>query len=91
MIQSFADDTTADIFRERSTRAARRMPRDLWRMAQRKLKMVDVAARVNDLESPPGNRPLRLARVLKTSAQFWMRLQADWDLRQAMTRADKAS
>ena len=23
---------------------------------------------------------LRLARVLKTSPQFWMRLQADWDL-----------
>lgn len=29
---------------------------------------------------------LRLARLLKTSAQFWMRLQADWDLHQAMTR-----
>jgi addiction module HigA family antidote len=23
---------------------------------------------------------LRLARLLKTSPQFWMRLQADWDL-----------
>ena len=29
---------------------------------------------------------LRLARLLKTSPQFWMRLQADWDLRQAMQR-----
>lgn len=56
MIQSFADDTTADLFRERNTRAARRIPKDLWRIAQRKLKMLDVAARVNDLESPPGNR-----------------------------------
>ncbi|MSO82645.1 MAG: addiction module antidote protein, HigA family [Acidobacteria bacterium] len=34
---------------------------------------------------------LRLARFLKTSPQFWMRLQADWDLHQAMTRAAKAS
>jgi addiction module HigA family antidote len=34
---------------------------------------------------------LRLARLLKTSPQFWMRLQADWDLHQAITRADKAS
>ena len=34
---------------------------------------------------------LRLARLLKTSAQFWMRLQADWDLHQAMTRAARAS
>ena len=30
---------------------------------------------------------LRLARLLKTSPQFWMRLQADWDLHEAMGRA----
>ena len=30
---------------------------------------------------------LRLARLLKTSPQFWMRLQADWDLHRAMQRA----
>jgi addiction module HigA family antidote len=30
---------------------------------------------------------LRLARLLKTSPQLWMRLQADWDLHQAMQRA----
>ena len=29
---------------------------------------------------------LRLARFLKTSAQLWMRLQADWDLHQAIQR-----
>ena len=35
---------------------------------------------------------LRLARFLKTSPQLWMRLQADWDLHQAMRReARKAS
>ena len=35
---------------------------------------------------------LRLARFLKTSPQLWMRLQADWDLHQAMQReARKAS
>ena len=34
---------------------------------------------------------LRLARLLKTSPQFWMRLQADWDLHQAVTRAATAS
>ena len=34
---------------------------------------------------------LRLARLLKTSPQFWMRLQADWDLHQAVPRAAKAS
>ena len=56
MIQSFADSTAADIFRERNTRDARRIPQALWRVVQRKLKMLDVAARVDDLESPPGNR-----------------------------------
>ena len=34
---------------------------------------------------------LRLAGLLKTSPQFWMRLQADWDLHQALERAGKAS
>jgi addiction module HigA family antidote len=187
MIRSFADETTADIFRERNTKAARQIPRDLWRVVQRKLKMLDVAAILDDLESPPGNRlkslkgemkgryslrvndqyrvtfrwenglpsksrsktitrdprwfgpavspgevlleeflkplglgqveaarqleislnrlneivlgkrgitadtALRLARLLKTSPQFWMRLQADWDLHQAIARASKAS
>lgn len=34
---------------------------------------------------------IRLTRLLKTSAQLWMRLQADWDLHQAIHRPRKAS
>lgn len=34
---------------------------------------------------------LRLARLFKTSPQFWMRLQADWDLHLAVERASMAS
>ena len=34
---------------------------------------------------------LRLGRLLKTSPQFWMRLQADWDLREAMKRQTRAA
>ena len=30
---------------------------------------------------------LRLSRMLSTSPQFWMRLQADWDLHVAVRRA----
>ncbi len=171
MIQSFRDDATADLFRERNTRAARRLPREIWRVVQRKLKLLDAAARLDDLAVPAGNRlellkgaqagrhsirvndryrvtfswekghaceglgpaiapgeilleeflkplgiaqldaarrldislnrlneivlgkrgitadtALRLARLLKTSPQLWMRLQADWDLHQAMQR-----
>ena len=60
MIQSFADETTADLFRERNTRDARRIPRELWRSAQRKLKAIDVAVRLEDLTTPSGNRLERL-------------------------------
>ena len=60
MIQSFRDDTTADLFRERNTRAARRVPRELWRVVQRKLKLLDGAARLDDLAIPAGNRLERL-------------------------------
>ena len=56
MIQSFADDTTADLFQDRNSRAARRIPRGLWRSVQRKLKILDTAARVDDLRIPAGNR-----------------------------------
>jgi proteic killer suppression protein len=56
VIQSFGDETTVDLFRERNTRAARRIPRELWRVAQRKLKAIDVAARLEDLTIPAGNR-----------------------------------
>ena len=35
---------------------------------------------------------LRFARLFKTSPQFWMRLQADWDLHLALlSKARKAS
>ena len=32
---------------------------------------------------------LRLGRFLKTSPQLWMRLQADWDLHQAVQRQSR--
>ena len=56
MIQSFADEASADLFRDRNTRSARRIPRQLWRGVQRKLKLVDVAVRLEDLAVPAGNR-----------------------------------
>ena len=56
MIQSFRDETTADLFRDRNTRSARRIPQALWRGTQRKLKLLDAAARLDDLMVPTGNR-----------------------------------
>jgi proteic killer suppression protein len=60
VIQSFSDATSADLFRERDTRAARKIPRELWRGVQRKLKMLDVAIVLDDLKVPAGNRLERL-------------------------------
>jgi proteic killer suppression protein len=56
VIQSFRDETAADLFCDRNTRAARRIPRDLWRVVQRKLKLLDAAGRLDDLLIPAGNR-----------------------------------
>jgi toxin HigB-1 len=56
VIQSFEDETSTDLFRNRNTRAARRIPRELWRGVQRKLKLIDAAARLDDLAIPAGNR-----------------------------------
>ena len=56
MIRSFADETSADLFRQRNTRAARRIPQQLWRVVHRKLKLIDAAGRLEDLVVPAGNR-----------------------------------
>ncbi len=32
------------------------MPTDIWRVVQRRLKAIDVAARLDDLKIPAGNR-----------------------------------
>ena len=56
MIQSFADATTADLWDERNSKAARRVPRDLWPAVHRKLTMLDSAQRLEDLAAVPGNR-----------------------------------
>ena len=69
MIQSFSDETTADLFRARNTRAARRIPREFWRIVQRKLKLLDGAARLDDLAIPAGNRLERLERLERLKGQ----------------------
>ena len=48
MIQSFADATTADLWAERNSKAARRVPRDIWPIVLRKLTLLDSAQRLED-------------------------------------------
>ena len=56
MIQSFADAATADLWDERGSKAARRVPRDIWPAVHWKLTMLDAAERLEDLAAVPGNR-----------------------------------
>ncbi|MBI4353693.1 MAG: type II toxin-antitoxin system RelE/ParE family toxin [Candidatus Omnitrophica bacterium] len=55
MILGFRDQTTEDIFHGRSTKAARRIPQVVWRVARRKLDMVNAAHELRDLLVPPRN------------------------------------
>lgn len=57
MIISFKDQATEDIYHDKSSKAARKTcPQNLWRIAQRKLDMLDAATCLDDLKVPPGNR-----------------------------------
>jgi toxin HigB-1 len=61
VIRSFGDQLTADLFHRRDAAAVRRMAAELKRAAVRKLDMIEAAAALGDLRSPPGNRLEALA------------------------------
>jgi proteic killer suppression protein len=56
VIRSFGDATTEDLFHGANTKAARRIPKDLWAIVRRKLDLVNAATSVTALRVPPGNR-----------------------------------
>jgi proteic killer suppression protein len=55
VIRTFADDTTRDIWNGVNSKAARRIPRELWPVVHRKLDQIDAVTRLDDLKVPPGN------------------------------------
>jgi len=60
MIVSFGDKATEDVFHGNSTKAALRLPKQLWSRIQRKLDSVNACTSVRDLESLPSNQLERL-------------------------------
>ena len=60
MILNFDDHATQDVFNGEETREARRLPKDIWKVARRKLDMLNAAHAILDLSVPPGNRLERL-------------------------------
>lgn len=53
MIKTFADRRTKDLY---ETGKAKRFPADVAKRAARKLEYVDLATKLEDLRTPPGNR-----------------------------------
>jgi len=57
MIRSFRDPGTEDIFNGADTKRARKVcPSTLWKVARRKLELLDSAGALADLRVPPANK-----------------------------------
>ena len=65
MIKRFGSKATEDLYHGFDTREARKIPGTIWKVAWRKLDMLNSASELKDLLSPPGNRPERLKGDLK--------------------------
>ena len=62
VIQSFKNAGTEDIFNGVNTRSSRKIcPQSLWRIAARKLDLLDSVISLEELRVPPGNRLEALA------------------------------
>jgi proteic killer suppression protein len=84
MIVSFSDQETEDIFNGIQSKGARkRLPLQLWKIAQRKLDQLDVVVGVEELRIPPGNRLEKLrgdrdgSYSIRINDQF--RICFDWE------------
>ncbi len=56
MIKSFKGKCSHDIYHGLKTKASRKLPVYLRKLAAEKLDMIDAANQLNDLKTPPGNR-----------------------------------
>ncbi|MBJ7256376.1 MAG: type II toxin-antitoxin system RelE/ParE family toxin [Akkermansiaceae bacterium] len=73
MIESFGDLATENIYRGLRVRG---LPRDIQERARRKLRMINQARIVEDLQIPPGNRLEQLKGNLNG---FWsIRINQQW-------------
>jgi len=73
MIKSFQDKETEKIF---NRQISSKLPQDIQRIARRKLVIIDAAASLNDLRTPPGNRLEALKRDRK--GQHSIRINDQW-------------
>lgn len=73
MIESFADKASEDLFDGVNSREVRKAcPKNLWRIAARKLDQLDSVQSIDELRVPPGNRLEALAG--NRNGQFSIRI-----------------
>jgi proteic killer suppression protein len=63
-IKSFSDEMTADVAKGLNTKAARRLPQTVWRVARRKLDAIDAARTTLDLS------PLQIEALTETKPGY---------------------
>jgi len=56
VIIDFGDQTTEDIYNGHDTKQARKISVAIWKVAARKLDMINAAHELKDLRIPPANR-----------------------------------
>lgn len=69
MIKSFSCEETEKIFEGEYGNC---LPRDLVKVARRKLKIINAASEFNDLRVPPGNRLHKLHGSMKDFWAIWV-------------------
>lgn len=65
MIRNFGDRTTEDIYEGEPSKAALRLPRELWPRIRRKLDLLEHMSKVSELRVPPSNHLEALRGDLK--------------------------
>ena len=65
MIRGFADKVTEDLYHGKNSKDARRIPKSIWKIVQRKLDLLNRAISLGDLRVPPSNRLEKLRRDLE--------------------------
>ena len=78
MIASFGDRATEDLFHNRPSNRVRRFPREILDLALVKMDLLNGAASLLDLRSPPGNRLEALKGDLK--GYHSIRINDQWRL-----------
>jgi proteic killer suppression protein len=78
MIASFGDRATEDLFHGRRSARVWRYPREVSEAAVMKLDLLNAAAALQDLRSPPGNRLKALRGAMQGS--YSIRVNDQWRL-----------